>query len=148
MPTIQNHETTGQFESPGGHVFGIQGWSWGEQRPSGITFFLDGTTKVTDQHGRPIPGVVKDGRAYYFSKSSHQEAIKLLTEEGVDWRTLVSAGWPQLPYEKLKELKVTPATPLDDLRKIKDDTLRRDALKYRRELDEMLAQEGRASEDE
>ena len=52
-------------------------------------------------------------------------------------QTIACAGWPQLPYEELKKLKVVPPTPAEELRKINDAVLRRDALRYRREVDEM-----------
>ena len=129
-------------------LVGVQGWTWGEQRPTSITFFLDGTAKVSDQHGRPIPGVVKDSRAIYFAKCKHAQVVELLAEERVDWQSLVCAGWPQLPYDKLKEMKVVPPTPLDDLRKIKDEALRRDALRFRREYDEKQVKEMQTSESE
>ena len=59
----------GQFTSPGGFVFGVAGWSWGEQRPTSITFFLDGSAMVCDQHGRPIRGVANDGKEVWFATS-------------------------------------------------------------------------------
>ncbi len=59
----------GQLKSPGGFVFGIQGWTWGEQRPTTITFFLDGSAMVCDQHGRPIKGTVTDGKEVWFAMS-------------------------------------------------------------------------------
>lgn len=102
MENNPNQNRVGDFQSPGGFVFGVQGWTWGEQRPTSITFFLDGTVKVSDQHGRPIRGVVtKDGRAVYFAKCTHAQAVAALTEERVDWTALACSGWPQLPYEQL-----------------------------------------------
>lgn len=54
--------------SPGGFEFGVQGWIWGEPNPKSITFFLDGSVMVCDQHGRPIKGVVSEsGEALYFA---------------------------------------------------------------------------------
>ncbi len=59
---------TGLTISPGGFEFGIQGWMWPEPNPKSITFFLDGSAMVCDQHGRPIKGVVAaDGSALYFA---------------------------------------------------------------------------------
>ena len=136
--------------------FGVQGWSWGEPRPKSITFFLDGTAKVCDQHGRPIRGTVVDNREVRFAATApgnndapgaraglatHAQVIAALIAERVDWRTLVCAGWPQLSYEKLCNLPDLPPTPLDELRKIKDPDLRRDALRARREADEAMAKE-------
>jgi hypothetical protein len=144
----QHQELTGEFQSPGGFVFGVQGWSWGEQRPSAITFFLNGTTKVSDQHGRPIKGTVsKDGRPCYFEKCNHAQAIAALAEERVDWQTLVCAGWPQLPYDQLKSLKELPPTPVEELRKIPDDALRKDALRIKREVDEAKERESQSVEE-
>ena len=59
MATDEN--LSGEFRSPGGFVFGVAGWTWGEQRPTSITFFLDGSAMVCDQHGRPIKGVTNNG---------------------------------------------------------------------------------------
>ena len=138
-----------EFQSPGGFVFGVQGWDWGEQRPRSITFFLDGTARVCDQHGRPIKGTVVDGtKAVLFDKCSHAEVIAALDGERIDWRTLTCAGWPQLPYAELKKLADLPPTPIDELRKIKDTDLRRDALKMRREMDDVRAKELQAAERE
>lgn len=142
-------DATGEFRSPGGFVFGVQGWAWGEQRPTALTFFLDGTCKVSDQHGRPIKGAVSaNGKAIYFDKCSHQQVIAALTEERVDWKTLTCAGWPQLPYEQLKSMKDLPPTPLEELRKITDASLRKDALRIRREVDTARAEEMQTAEDE
>ena len=58
---------TGELESPGGFTFGIQGWTWGEQRPVSITFFLDGSAMVCDQYGRSIRGTVNDGKEVWFA---------------------------------------------------------------------------------
>lgn len=109
---------SGEFTSPGGFVFGIQGWSWGDQRPTSITFFINGTATVQDQHGRPIKGVVKDSKPVYFNKCTHAQVIAALIDERIDWRKLVSAGWPQLPYEQLKDIaNRLPPTPVSELRK-------------------------------
>ena len=139
---VDNENRSGEFESPGGFVFGVQGWIWGEQRPTCITFFLNGTTKVSDQHGRPIKGTVsKDGKPCYFEKCSHAQVVAALTEERIDWTTLTCAGWPQLPYTQLKALKELPPTPSEELRKIDDPVLRKDALRIRHEVDEARAKE-------
>lgn len=53
--------------SPGGFAFGVQGWTYGEPRPTSITFFLDGSAMVCDQYGRPIKGAVTDGKQLYFA---------------------------------------------------------------------------------
>lgn len=137
----QATDRMGEFKSPGGFVFGVQGWTWGEQKPTSITFFLDGKAKVCDQHGRPIRGVVKDGQPVYFEKCTHAQVIAALADERIDWTTLACAGWPQLPYEQLKALKELPPTPLEELRKITDVDLRKDALRIRREVDEARAKE-------
>lgn len=148
MTNINEQDYAGEFRSPGGFIFGVQGWNWGEQRPTSITFFLDGTAKVSDQHGRPIPGVVQDGKGVYFAKCTHLQIIGALALERIDWKTLVCAGWPQIPYAALKELKDLPPTPLEELRKIKDSVLRKDALRIRREVDEARAKELQITDDE
>lgn len=147
MPENQENRT-GEFQSPGGFVFGVQGWTWGEQRPTSITFFLDGTAKVSDQHGRPIKGVVKDNKPVYFGRCTHAQLIAALAEERIDWQSLNCAGWPQLPYATLKGLKELPPTPLDELRKITDPELRKDALRMRRETDAAREKEMSAAADE
>lgn len=63
-------------------------------------------------------------------------------------RTVVSAGWPQLPYDKLKELPELPQTPLAELKKIRDPELRRDALRIRREADQVREKELQATVEE
>lgn len=110
---------------------------------------LDGTCKVCDQHGRPIPGVVtKEGKPVYFSKCTHAQVIAALADERVDWQVLASAGWPQLPYAQLKSLKEVPPTPLEELRKIADPALRKDALRLRRETDAAREKEMAAAAEE
>ena len=144
--------------SPGGFIFGVQGWSWGEPRMRSITFFLDGTAMVCDQHGRPIKGTVVDGKEVKFALSppkadgadtglrvaafaTHLQVIKAIEAERVDWQTLTTAGWPQLPYEMLKDIKVVPPTPKEELQKIRDIKLRKDALKMRQEYDNVKMRE-------
>ena len=126
------------FQSPGGFVFGVQGFDWGEQRPKSITFMLDGTAKVCDQHGRPIKGSVgENGTPVFFATATHAQTIAALDADRIDWRKLSCAGWPQLPYIQLKSMgENLPPTPIDELRKIKDAALRKDALRIRREVDE------------
>jgi hypothetical protein len=151
-------------ESPGGFVFGVQGWMWGQPRPTSITFFLDGTVKVSDQYGRPIrgafidnkeikfapgppgaydpPGSRSDGRGGYVSGfATHAQVLTALELERVEWQKLSYAGWPQLPYSELKKLDPLPPTPIAELRKIRDSVLRKDALRIRREADEQRAEE-------
>lgn len=111
--------------------FGVVGYSYGEIRPTAITFFIDGTTKVSDHRGNRIKDY--DG--------SHQQTIEKLKDAGHDWQKLVWAGFPQLPYEQLAELSQLPPTPIDELAKIKDTSLRKDALRIRREADEAAAKE-------
>jgi hypothetical protein len=148
MPGFNSDDVTGNFVSPGGFVFGVQGWTWGEQRPMSITFFLDGTAKVSDQHGRPIKGTVKDGRPVYFDKSTHAQVIAALADERVDWQNLTCAGWPQLPYEELQKVKLLPPTPVEELSKIPNTRLRADALRIKREMEEARVTESQAVQDE
>lgn len=63
-------------------------------------------------------------------------------------RAVVCAGWPQLPYDKLKELPELPQTPIAELKKIRDPELRRDALRIRREADQVREKELQAIADE
>ena len=161
MPDNADNNLTGSLTSPGGFVFGIQGWTWGDPKPRSITFFLDNTCRVSDQHGRPIKGTVIDNRIVMFAPhgptqddppgarakyATHTQVIEALVAERVDWTRLDMAGWPQIPYEALKKLAVLPPTPLDELRKIPDTQLRRDALRIRREVDEFRAKETAAVE--
>lgn len=154
---------TGEYTSPGGFVFGVAGWTWGEPRPKSITFFLDGTAKVCDQHGRPIRGTSVNNKEVKFAMTApanddtpetrkglatHAQVIAALAAERIDWRTLSCAGWPQLPYAELKKLPELPPTPIDELKKIRDPSLRKDALKARREVDDARAKELVAAEAE
>lgn len=155
---MSQNEYMGEYTSPGGFVFGVQGWHWGDPRPTSITFFLDNTAKVSDQHGRPIRGTIVDNNQVKFADcapaadrsnevtprpqfATHAQVIAALLHEKVDWETLSCAGWPQLPYEKLKKLKQLPPTPMEDLRKICDQQLRKDAMRVRREADDVRAKE-------
>lgn len=61
-------------------------------------------------------------------------------------RSIVYAGWPQLPYEQLKKLKEVPMTPANDLRKIRDPELRKAALRLRSEVDDARMKERDAEE--
>ena len=143
-------------QSPGGFVFGIQGWSWGEPKPSSITFFLDNTARVSDQYGRPIKGAFIDSKEVRFASAppgetvnkeergklaTHLQTVAALTSERFDWKTVTYAGWPQLPYAMLKDVKNLPLTPIEELRKIRDPQLRKDALKMRREMEEALVKD-------
>ena len=84
------------------------------------------------------------------------DCIERLTEVNVPWQSgwnppegwkgICCAGWPQLPYAELKKLPRLPDTPAEELRKIRDPQLRKDALKMRRELDEVLAKQLEAQE--
>jgi hypothetical protein len=131
-------EDNAMMESPGGFIFGVQGWDWGVQQPKSITFFLDGTAGVYDQHGRPIRGAIRDGKEVLFAKSTHVEILATLEAERIDWKNLSMAGWPQIPYDELIELSQLPPTPIEELRKIKDRKLRKDAIRARREADEKV----------
>jgi len=116
-----------EVKSLSGFVFGIQGYEYGEIRPKSITFFLDGKARVNDHRGNPIEGLN--------CKLSHAATIEELKTSGVDWQKLDSAGFPQLPYDELKELPHLPETPMDELAKIPNKELRKDALRARREAD-------------
>lgn len=192
----------GQYRSPGGFDFGIQGWSYGEPVPRSITFFIDNTAVVTDQYGRVIRrAILPDGREIKFADkppesmqdgvvvarpefATHAQVIEALVAERIDWqsyevrqikkdgtqnvvsgltldkailkqrqfidggarsasieRSIVYAGWPQLPYEELKKLTEVPHTPESTLMKIADPVLRRDALRLRRETSQAVKQE-------
>ena len=120
-----------EVRSPGGFVFGIQGWEYGEVRPKSVTFFIDGSSKVSDHRGNAIPDLA----------GSHSQTIAKLADAGFDWQKLDSAGWPQLPYDELKALAFLPATPLDELAKIKNRELRIDAMRIRREVDAAALEE-------
>jgi len=152
----QNAELAGLMQSPGGFVFGVSGWSWGEPRPKSITFFLDGTAKVSDQHGRPIKGTVMNNKEVLFAMTApaqdepiglrnhlatHAQVVAALTAENVEWRKLSCAGWPQLSYAELKKLPELPPTPIEELRKITDPQARKDASRARREVDEARSKE-------
>lgn len=90
------------------------------------------------QGGRPM---VRQGLTL---KAAQELQLRLL-KEGNDpvsvARTIVYAGWPQLPYDWLKTLPEVPPTPMEDLRKILDPQLRKDAMRLRKETDEIRAKE-------
>lgn len=65
--SFESQGDSGGLRSPGGFEFGVQGWSYGEAKPTSITFFLDGTAMVCDQYGRPIKGAVTDGKYVFFA---------------------------------------------------------------------------------
>lgn len=144
------------YKSPGGFIFGVEGWMWGPPKPTCITFFVDNTAKVSDQYGRPIKGAIISNKEVRFALAppspddkpnsrkglaTHAQVIEALFGEGVDWQTLTYAGFPQLPYSDLKKVKQLPPTPVEELIKIPNPTLRRDAVKIRRELNSILEKE-------
>lgn len=158
------------FKSPGGFVFGVTGWNWGDQIPRSITFFLDNTCKISDQWGRPIKGGEKDGKIILFAPApptqddlpgsrskyaTHKEVVDyLMSDLHLDWRKLVWAGFPQLPYEELKKTNGL-LWPFDDSHRtdgkcscahccIKETSVRKDALRLRREISDNRLKEERA----
>ncbi len=174
-----------QFVSPGGFVFGLSGWVWGEQRPVGITFFLNGTAMVTDQWGRPIKGATIDSKEHWFATTpprhddpnpghiwhdkkkvalaTHTEVIAALAHERIDWQSLTCAGWPQIPYEELKKMKVPPYWPFAANHdpaptagafctcvscSIKDPSMRKDALRIKHESEKARTADIKAAEAE
>lgn len=145
--TTEQENMAAQYTSPGGFVFGVSGWNWGTPTPKSITFFTDGTTRVADQHGRPILRAMQDSKEVRLD-GSHASVIAALTKERIDWTKLACAGWPQIPYAELMKLNELPPTPLEELRKIRDPEMRRDALKARREADAARDKELAAVEEE
>jgi len=198
---------TGEFQSPGGFVFGVQGFNYGPPRPTSITWFLDNTAMVCDQYGRPIrAAMLDDGRVLRFADApptadennkveprphfaTHIQVVEALKSERIEWTSYIvkyragdgrtkvhsgltkdqadkllkeksrdgsqvkmepaiaCAGWPQLLYEELSKLPELPSTPLEELLKIRDPQLRKDAIRIRREADEATAEELAASEE-
>lgn len=179
------HEGNG-IQSPGGFEFGVQGWNWGTPIPNSVTFFIDGTAMVCDQHGRPIKGAIlsSTGKEVLFAPAppagsregivtprpwlaNHEQVIAALMEEKIDVidhmnsagtactrcqgqgkygnercrlckgsgikQTVQCAGWPQIPYDQLTKLKNLPKSADEDIAKISDPKLRRDAMRIRRE---------------
>lgn len=113
------------IKSPKDIPFGIENWSYGEVRPTSVTFFLDGRALVCDHRGNSITSY----------SGTHAEVVAKLLDDGFNWQKLDYAGWPQLPYEELKKIEVLPPTPLDELMTIKDRALRADAVRMRQEAD-------------
>ena len=56
-------------------------------------------------------------------------------------RAVTSSGWPQLTYDELKKLPELPPTPIEELQKIRDPQLRKDALRIRGEMDAIRERE-------
>lgn len=136
-----------KFNSPRDIPFGIEGWSYGEIKPTTITFFTDGSAIVADHRGNPIeklgtlslptlpPSSDEDSPSKRAKYPRHSEIIAELTTMGINWQKLVYAGWPQLEYEALCEIEALPPTPREELAKIRNKALRADALKKRDEAD-------------
>lgn len=81
-------------------------------------------------------GVKVKGR---LTRAQAQEMQTKLIREGAKEvkmdRSVSCAGWPQLTYEELKKLPEVPMTPAEELRKIADPKLRKDAIRLRQEAD-------------
>lgn len=160
-----DNSPSGTRTSPGGFEFGVQGWSWADPVPRSITFYLDGTVGMADQYGRPIKGFLVDGKEVWLASTppadnppypqrrkdtgggksvpyaTHAEVVAALVADHIDWQKLPCSGWPQLPYAELKKLPKLPPTPAEELRRIPNTAVRKDALRARREADESLAAE-------
>lgn len=83
----------------------------------------------------------RDGNRRVNGNLTLEAALKLqerLLREGYGQvameRTIACAGWPQIPYEDLMKLPELPPTPTDELEKIGDPKLRRDALRAKSEV--------------
>lgn len=98
--------------------------------------------------GYEVRSIDSQGRRRAHSGLTFQEAAKVqarLVQDGnrdvTTVREIVCAGWPQLPYEELKKLPEIPPTPTEELRRIRDPQLRKDALRMRGEMDESYKKE-------
>jgi hypothetical protein len=61
----------GEFESPKGFVFGIQGFKYSDPIVRTVTWFIDNTALVADQYGRCIKGILtKDAHEILFAPSA------------------------------------------------------------------------------
>ncbi len=134
-----------QIASASGIPFGIEGFDYGETRVRSVTFMLNGNTRVCDHRGNEVREM----------RGTHAEVIARLKEAGYEWYldenralwlkhgkdAICTAGFPQLPYDELKELPAIPVTPLDELMKIRDKLLRVDAMKARKEADASAAEQ-------
>ncbi len=148
---------TGEVRSPGGHVFGLQGFQFADPIVCALTFYLDNTCEVHDQYGRPVRGVItKDNKTVLFAPdppnadrgndayrgphkyATHMETVIALEGENIDWRKLPFAGTPQLDLERLQSIKdrLPEGVPIEQLHKIKSPELRAAALRVRLELDQ------------
>lgn len=171
---MAHQEDIYNLPSPSGHIFGVQGFTYGVAVPKCITFFLDNTAKVCDQHGRPMRGTMVDNKKVEFAQgppqaddkpgarshlATHKQVIAALLYEKVDWQTLEMAGWPQLTYDELKEMKKFPAWPFDSTHSvreqrqcyclfccIKDKGAREAALRYKLDQDRVIQQQIEAAE--
>lgn len=98
---FESHESN---ISPGGHEFGVTGWTWGAPVPKSITFYLDNTATVADQYGRKILRAISpEGVELRFADSppdasrdrdlvvprpqfaTHQQVLAALAAERIDW---------------------------------------------------------------
>lgn len=65
-------------------------------------------------------------------KQAHERKAKLSADGNtsvVVARSIACAGWPQLPYDDLRKMPELPTTPVEELLKIRDPMLRKDALR-------------------
>ncbi len=77
--------------------------------------------------------------------ATHVQVIEALAAEKIDWQQLTYAGFPQVPYSELKKIKQLPPTPIDELLKIVNPALRRDAIRIRKELNDAIDKEREAA---
>jgi hypothetical protein len=68
------------------------GWTYGEARPTSITFFLDGTAMVSDQYGRPIRGAMSDGNPVFFAISPPEESLNAAGSYPTRHREIMEGG--------------------------------------------------------
>lgn len=139
----------GLKESPGGHVFGIEGWHWPAPAPTSITFFLDGSAMVADQFGRPIRGADCGGRRYYFATTApsgelrgqdialtpyqsrqavdeNRRKVRLAShQEVIEALTAERVDWTTLTWAGLPQLTYDELVSLPGLPLIGEEELRR-----------------------
>lgn len=104
--------------------------------------WLDYEVRYRDRGGNKVrPGLTLEA-----ANKLRDRLIKDGTHVDGVFRSITCAGWPQLPYDELLELDELPPTPIEELKKIPNAQLRKDALRIRREKNEAMAKELQAAE--
>jgi hypothetical protein len=81
---------------------------------------------------------------------SHLQAAEALERENppIEWWALSSSGFPQLDIDRLRKIPKLPDVSLDQLHQIKNDSVRKDALLRRLEMDNVTEERKRREQEQ